>query len=185
MKKFSVESGYLLKNGVSLYLKELIMRLHWFTQLRWLWIVVCLVGSIATMFSLIPAKVNSHYLIGSAVFLAITNIIYTLWTKLVISDVIDIKKIRVVIISQVHTDYMVLALVTYAFGGIETPVLALFLAEIGLVSLFCNRYVSFSLTLTGAIFATLPILLEYLGIIPILSIYMVLINRLLLQIRNL
>ncbi len=171
MKKLPVQQAYKIDEGVSLHLKELAVRLHWFSQLRWIWVALCLVGTLATYFSLVPAKINGTYLIIAAAILGLTNIIYTRWTESVIQGVLTIERMRLVIISQVHTDYIVLALVTYAFGGIETPVIALFLAEIGLVSLFCNRRISFAITLTGAFFALLPLALEFWGIIPVLSLY--------------
>ncbi|MCZ7581900.1 MAG: HAMP domain-containing histidine kinase [Deltaproteobacteria bacterium] len=81
------------------------------------------------------------------------------------------QAIRRTLIAQVLADFFALSVITYALGSIETPVLILFMPHVILVTIFFNRVRSFLMTLVGVAFASTPMILEVLGVLPVQSLY--------------
>ena len=176
MKRFiqllPFDSQYHYAYDGSLREKELAARLRWFLSLRWIWAAGCLfVGLVATL-PAAPSGLDHRLLLAIALFLALTNGLYVYLTKRSTQhQAIDIRWVRGLVVAQTATDYLALAATSYALGGIETPVIILYLVEISLVTLFCQRMVSLVLTFVGIVFAVLPLILEFAGVIPTLSVY--------------
>ncbi len=152
-------------------LKELSQRLWWFIALRWLFTGGCLALALVARLQLMPAAIDYRFLLITGVFLGATNLLFTRLMKSFTRGGLNTRGIRVLVIVQTLTDYMAISLVSYALGGVETPVIVLFLGEIILVTLFCKRAISLVMALVGAFFAVLPVILEYAGVIPALSLY--------------
>ncbi len=152
-------------------LKELSQRLWWFIGLRWLFTGGCLALALVARLQLLPAPIDYRFLLVTGIFLGATNLLFTRLMKAFTRDGLNTRGIRVLVIVQTLTDYMALSLVSYALGGVETPVIVLFLGEIILVTLFCKRVISLVMALVGAFFAALPVVLEYTGAVPTLSLY--------------
>lgn len=155
-----------------LRMRGLDSRIRWFLALRWTWMVACLLAAgLAYAFDF-PAGADHRLLAGAAALLAVTNAVYTLLPRDLDGDNRRaVSRLRWTILAQTATDFVVLALVGYALGGIQSPVVLLFLAEISLVTLFCERLTSLVMALIGGLCALLPVWLEFLGWVPVVSLY--------------
>lgn len=150
---------------------ELLVRLRWFVALRWIAVVCCLSLAVAAYSRLVPMRFDNRLLAGASLFLALTNLLFGYFNKTIKPDFDHTRQVRYLVIAETSTDYLVLSVVSYATGGFEFPILAFFISEIILVSLFCRPAVSLTLTLTAVVFAASPMVLEHLGILPTLSIF--------------
>ncbi len=154
---------------------EMSERSWWFIQTRWIAVGLCAVGSmLATqpaLRRLARCDIDFRYFLVTMVLLAISNLVYTRWTKYAVGDTSATLPLCRLLSVQVLTDFMGLSILTYGLGSVETPVLVLFLPHIILSTLFFTRFHSFIMTWVGTLFAALPLVLEYFGVVPVLSIF--------------
>jgi len=68
-------------------------------------------------------------------------------------------------------DFAALSYLTYALGSIETPMAALFMAHIILATILFSRWRSLIIAMAAWISASLPLILEWVGILPMRSIF--------------
>lgn len=151
--------------------RELGGRLRWFVGLRWACTAACLVLALTAYSGVLHLWIDYRLLGVATVFLAVTNLIYALVSRRLPIDRGHTTQLRLLVIVQTLTDYIALALVTYATGDFEFPVLVFFLCEITLVTLFSPPATSFVLTLVGIVVAVLPLVLERLGVLPPASLF--------------
>ncbi len=128
---------------------ELLVRLRWFVALRWIAVVCCLSLAVAAYSRLVPMRFDYRLLAGASLFLALTNLLFGYFNKTIKPDFDHTRQVRYLVIAETSTDYLVLSVASYATGGFEFPILAFFISEIILVSLFCRPAVSLTLTLTS------------------------------------
>jgi len=137
--------------------------------LRWCMVAGCLVAVLVG--DRLALHLEKGILIGVALLLAVANLIFTWVIRAFKNRQTESCGVRPLVISQTLVDLFALSCVSYVLGGIELPVLVLFLGEIIIVTLFCHRKVSLLITLVAACFAALPLLLEHRGVIPPLSLF--------------
>ena len=171
LELFTLDWGDARTYDPELRRQELAGRLHWFVSLRWIGTACCVILAAAAYSGWLPLHIDYRILTVAALFLALTNLAYSLLSRRLRLDPGHAAEVRLLVIAQTFTDYVTLTLVTYATGGFEFPVLAFFLCEITLITLFCRPIVSFVLTLFGVFFAVLPLVLEHLGVVPALSLF--------------
>lgn len=159
---------WLNARGDPLRFSGLATRMRWFRALRWVWTMACLMAATIVIGLRFPAGVDYRLLLLAAGLLALTNGVIAQPAE---GSEDDAQRLRRTILLQTGADYVVLALVNYALGGYQSPVLLLFLAEISLVTLLCQRYTSLGIALLGTVCALLPMWLEYLGWLPPVSLY--------------
>ena len=150
---------------------ELVERARWFIHMRWLAVLACGGGAAAAALKLVPAQVEPAYFAAAAVFLAAANIVYTLVGRRFLGDEPDHRGIQILLVVQIIGDFISLSVLCYACGTIETPLLTLFMAHIILVTLFFGRLTSLAIVAAAWLFASLPLVLEWAGAVPTLSIF--------------
>ncbi|MBF0152220.1 MAG: HAMP domain-containing histidine kinase [Magnetococcales bacterium] len=154
---------------------EMSERSWWFIQTRWISVALCSLGSIwATLPSLrhfAGLHIDFRYFLAVTLLLALSNLVYRRWAKTLAVGQPSKGGVCRLLMVQVLTDFMSLSILTYGLGGVETPVLILFLPHIILLTLFFARFYSFVMTWVGIFFATLPMVLEYAGVVPTLSLF--------------
>lgn len=149
---------------------NLLVRLRWFIAIRWIAVVCYFTLAAGGYLQLVPLGFEYTLLAGAALFLALTNLLFDAIGRRLPLEGASGRGLLHLVVAQITTDYLVLALVSYATGGLELPIVTFFVAEIILVSLFCPPALSLGLTLAAVGFAALPLVLEYLGLIPTRSI---------------
>lgn len=159
----------------SLQTCELVARLHWLIRTRWIAAALCFLGTIGAIFpplhSAFGGNVDYRYSLTVTVFLAGSNIFYYENSLKLMVAGHPRDQVYNNLYLQVFTDYINISLLVYCLGGIETPVFILFFPYIIISSVFFTRFHSFAMTLAASFFAVLPMVLEYLGIVPIISIF--------------
>ncbi|MBF0147515.1 MAG: HAMP domain-containing histidine kinase [Magnetococcales bacterium] len=159
----------------SLHTEKLLERGAWFIQTRWKAAGICLAG--ALWLHLPPLQhtpgfaIDFRYLLIVGLLLVASNLIYAHLARRMADQGPTSKKLCRLLGIQVLTDFMNLSILTYGLGGVETPILILFLPHIILSTLFFSRVHSFIMTWVGIFFATLPIVLEYLGVVSTVSVF--------------
>ena len=147
--------------------RELTTRMRWFLMLRWLWVGAALAAAGLATTPWAPPGLDARPLLGIGLWLALANALFTRLARPPLAP----ARARLLVVAQTLTDYAALAVATHVLGGIETPVLILYLTEIALATLLCHRATSLALALLGTAFALLPTVLEYLGLLAPVSIY--------------
>lgn len=151
--------------------RELVDRVHWFIMMRWIAAGACLLTDVGAMLKLLPADINPGFFLAGAVFLFLSNLYYRRRSFAVLSPTIDQEGMYVLLLMQILGDFAILTLLTYGTGTIQTPIAMLFTAHVVLATLFFHRWVSLAITGLAWIGGVGPIVLECLGVIPIVSIY--------------
>ncbi len=151
--------------------QELVARAKWFINMRWLAILACAAGAALSRTHIFPANVNYLDFVVVIVFLSICNLGYTLIGRNLFGDRSRRRESQVLLLWQMLTDFAALSFLTYALGSIETPMAALFMAHIILATILFSRWHSLAVAGAAWISASLPLLLEWAGFIPIRSIF--------------
>ncbi|MBF0461709.1 MAG: HAMP domain-containing histidine kinase [Magnetococcales bacterium] len=154
---------------------EMSERSRWFTQTRWYATGLCFLGSLwaalPSLNRLHKCTIDYRYFLAVAILLAVSNLIYVRVERAVTVCQPSKEQMCRFLGIQMLTDFMALSLLTYGLGGVETPILILFLPHIILSALFFSRSDSFIITWFGIFFAALPMVLEYLRLVSTLSIF--------------
>ncbi|MBF0156650.1 MAG: HAMP domain-containing histidine kinase [Magnetococcales bacterium] len=156
--------------------RELSARSWWFIRTRWIAAGLSAVGS---LWAILPSwrqgsalVIDFRYFLAVSILLTVSNLIYTRVARRISPDPVRQAGVCRVLKFQVLTDFAILSVLTYGLGGIETPIMILFLPHIILATLFFSRLHSFLMTWVGILFAALPMILEYTGVVPTLSIFL-------------
>ena len=156
--------------GIDLRSSELGDRIRWFITMRWLAVLACCLGTAAILPDLAPVRLEPVYFVVATCFLAAANLLYTLGARRLSSRQKDRQGVQVFLVVQMIGDFSTLSLLAYALGSIETPILTLFMAHIILATLFFSRRGSLAIVAAAWLFASLPLILEWAGLIPTISI---------------
>ncbi len=151
--------------------QEMAVRAKWFIQMRWLAIAACAVGFLATLTRLVPADVRPADFGITIVFLTATNLAYSAVGRNLFGDKSRHRELRRLLLWQMFGDFAALSFLTYSLGCIETPMGALFMAHIILATLLFPRWQSLVIAVSAWMFASLPLLMEWAGILPVQSIF--------------
>ncbi|MFN3076450.1 MAG: sensor histidine kinase [Alphaproteobacteria bacterium] len=147
----------------------------WFIRTRWHATALCFLGALWAWMP--PLRETPVFSVNPGFFLAVgallgsSNLFYAASTRRLTTGKQRYKDLCRLLRIQILSDYLALSLLTYGLGGAETPVLVLFLPHIILITLFFPRSDSFLMAWAGIVFASLPILLEYLELVPAISIF--------------
>ncbi|MBF0624428.1 MAG: HAMP domain-containing histidine kinase [Magnetococcales bacterium] len=165
--------GTLARCPETLRANELAERLHWFIHTRWIAVLLCLAGMVWALHPpwshAFGLHVDYRFFLTVTLCLAGTNLIYGRVARQA-EQPVPRPLLHRLLRAQVLTDFLNLALLSYGLGGIETPILILFMPHIILSTLFFTRIQSLAMTLAAILCATLPMVLEAAGIIPTVSI---------------
>ncbi|PIE02592.1 MAG: hypothetical protein CSA81_06300 [Acidobacteria bacterium] len=150
-------------------------RINWFISTRWFAALLCVVLWGVSHWSW-PGIVHLPKLsfIWSAIALALLNTIYYFFGKNILSTKASLENsrlTRVFIRVQILLDFLVLSYLNYVTGTIESPFLVMFVPHIILACIFLSRRESFSIVIFAWFYAALPLMLEYAGILPCISIF--------------
>jgi len=151
--------------------QELVARAKWFINMRWVAIVACAVGALVAATGLLPADVQSVDFAITVVFLSITNLVYSVIGRDLFGDKSRRRELQHLLLWQMFTDFAALSFLTYSLGGIETPMATLFMAHIILATILFSRWRSLMVATAAWIFAGLPLIMEWAGVIPVRSIF--------------
>lgn len=157
-------------SGPDLRSSELVERVRWFINMRWLAVLACCIGTLASLLDIFPIHQEPLFFVIATLFLAVSNLFYTFFAYRLSNRQKDEHKVQVFLVTQMFGDFMALSLLAYALGSIETPVLTLFMAHIILATLFFSRRGSLAIITAAWLFASIPLILEWAGIIPTFSI---------------
>ena len=152
------------------HIRELIRRLHWLIQIRWMFIFACLAGYILLPLTTLT-NIDSRYFLGAGLFLLTNNLWHRHQTYQFDERLVETQQLRIASFLQVLGDYIALAAIVYATGSIEIPVMFLVLPNIILSALFFTKRQSLFICLMGLTVITLPLILELIGMVPVITIY--------------
>lgn len=150
--------------------RELQDRIWWSVMVRWGFVFLGALGSAFAALDLLPIAVDPVLLGGTAAALGATNVVYALLGPRVRDGRCRRVSPRGFILMTSGTDFAVLAYLSYTLGTIETPTVALFLANIVLLTLYCSWRQSLVMTFVAAAFASLPVVLTGTGVLPVQSV---------------
>ena len=151
--------------------REFVHRVDWFIQMRWFAVGGCLLASLLSQGDLLPVEIQSHLLWSATAALAILNGVYTGVSRKFYREGAYSSGMRLFIRLQIYADFAILAMISYACGSVETPVLILFVPHIILASLFFRTSRSLGITFGAWFFSSLPMILEGMEVLPIHSLF--------------
>jgi signal transduction histidine kinase len=151
--------------------QELVSRAKWFINMRWLAVLSCSAGGLVAASGIVPAKVNAVDFAVTVVFLAITNIAYMIIGRNLFGDKSRRQELQYLLLWQMIGDFAALSFLTYALGTIETPMAALFMAHIIIATILFSRWRSLIIATIAWTSASLPLIMEWAGFIPMRSIF--------------
>lgn len=126
--------------------RVLATRIDWFIRIRWVTIALCALAAVGAGLGLLPGLLRVRrgylYFVGVALFLGAANLAFR-WAAARSS------RKRRLMLAQVLIDFVALAALTYATGGTATPMPAVFMAHVIVVSLFFRPPTSLLLTCLG------------------------------------
>jgi hydrogenase maturation protease len=155
----------------NIHVRELISRIHWAVRIRWAFISTLAVASLFSLILSYRYQIQPGYFIAVAVFLVMTNTIYSRQVAKADVACVGTLELQRLCFHQVLGDYMALAVVVYALGSVETPVMFLVLPNMLLAALFFDRKKSLALLIMGLGFVVAPLILEAAGILPVVTIF--------------
>lgn len=151
--------------------QELVSRAKWFINMRWLAVLSCSAGGLVAASGIVPAKVNAVDFAVTVIFLAITNIAYMIIGRNLFGDKSRRQELQYLLLWQMIGDFAALSFLTYALGTIETPMAALFMAHIIIATILFSRWRSLIIATIAWTSASLPLIMEWAGFIPMRSIF--------------
>lgn len=151
--------------------QELVSRTKWFISMRWLAVLSCAVGGLAVAAGAVPAKVNAVDFAFVVAFLSLTNLAYTVIGRNLFGDKSRRQELQYLLLWQMIGDFAALSFLTYVLGTVETPMAALFMAHIIIATLLFSRWRSLIIATVAWISASLPLIMEWGGLIPTKSIF--------------
>lgn len=154
---------------VRLRRRELVDRVWWTVIVRWVFVAIGALATLLAVLGALPFAVDPALLGTVTGALALTNAAYTALVRPVQAGATRLSP-RAFLLVQSLTDFAVLGALSYVLGVIETPILALYLAHISLVTLHGTPKQSLLMTLAGATFASAPVILTGTGMLPPQSI---------------
>ncbi len=150
---------------------ELVLRVRWFINMRWIAAVACFAAAATAQLNLLPVHIVSVYFEAVGLFLCAANTMYTLVARRMLREKSRQHRTTTLLTVQMLADFLSLSILTYACGGIETPIAILFMAHIILATLFFPRWAGLAIMAAAWFFAALPLFLEWAGVLPQLSIF--------------
>jgi signal transduction histidine kinase len=139
--------------------------------MRWLAVLSCSAGGLVAASGIVPAKVNAVDFAVTVIFLAITNIAYMIIGRNLFGDKSRRQELQYLLLWQMIGDFAALSFLTYALGTIETPMAALFMAHIIIATILFSRWRSLIIATIAWTSASLPLIMEWAGFIPMRSIF--------------
>jgi len=161
--------------------RELVDRIGWSVRLRWLFVIACLMVGLAALLPVAPTGLEAGYFVSVALVLLFANAVYHLQARKARLHCYSITDLRRMCLVQVLGDYLALAVIAYALGTVETPVLFLVLPNIIVVVLFFTRLQGLWVTLTALVIVTAPLVFESIGLLPVKTLFDSPLKRLLLE----
>jgi signal transduction histidine kinase len=168
---FLYEWGSVTTYASDIRAQELAARAKWFVNMRWYAILACAIGALLAASGIVPADLNPIDFAVTVVYLSITNLAYSIIGRDLFGDKSRRRELQYLLLWQMFSDFAALSFLTYALGGIETPMAALFMAHIILATILFSRLRSLVVAVAAWICAGLPLILEWAGILPVRSIF--------------
>ncbi len=151
--------------------QELVSRAKWFINMRWFAILACIAAAFIAASGIFPAKVRLTDFAIAIVFLTATNLVYSALGRNLFGHRSHDRELQLLLLLQMLGDFAALSFLAYSLGSIETPLGALFLAHIILATIFFSRWHSLMIATAAWICASLPLILEWGGVIPVRTIF--------------
>ncbi len=167
----SFDWGASTSYSADLRARELSDRVWWFITMRWIAAGVCTAFGVADLAGIVPGHIPVGFFIVAAVFLAVGNVVYCRITKRLLEPEIDRAGLRLLLIVEMIGDFVALSLLTYATGTIQTPLPMFFILHVVLATLFFSRRTSLVITVGAWMGGVMPLILEWLGVLPMISIF--------------
>ena len=164
------------KDGVihciqDVHVRDLIKRAFWSIDVRWFFVAACFLIALLAYANLLPTLVSPNYFIAVGIFLLVVNSVFWFYLSSLDADCAGTHEMRSICFAQIFCDYVALAVVTYATGSVETPIMFLVIPDIVLAALFFRRKQSVLITVMGLALITLPLNMELQGVIPVVTIF--------------
>ena len=142
---------------------ELIDRIQWMVQLRWL-AVVGAFGAIIIADSRLPGVLPLVQLLGLTAFVAVYNVFFYVYAHEIRPWSDQAAKLRVatwLVHAQIVLDLICLTLLLHFSGGAESPFTTYYVLHIVLASIILSRLASFMYALLAVFLYSAMLLLEY------------------------
>jgi signal transduction histidine kinase len=146
---------------------ELIDRIYWMVQLRWL----AVIGSVAVIIVAsvrLPGVLPVIHLLALSAAIAVYNIVFYVYAHEIRSWTDQEKKLRcatILVHAQILLDLACLTLLLHYSGGVESPFSTYFVLHIILASILLSRLASFLYATLATIMYAAMVLAEYAGLI--------------------
>jgi signal transduction histidine kinase len=164
-------AGEVIRCVQDVHVRELIGRIHWAVRIRWFFAAVSLALGAAAAFGLAGGEVHVRGFVGVGLFLLLANAYYRYRARLADARCVGTHELRAMCFLQVLGDYAALAVIVYALGSVETPIMFMVLPNIILAALFFTRVQSLLISAMGVALVSLPLLLEAAGVLPVVTVY--------------
>lgn len=155
----------------NVHVREMIARIQWLVKMRWLFIAIVLLVGVLALFDYMPGQIDGRYFLGVGIALTVVNLFFQRQVVRINETCVNEQELREQCLGKVFSDYIGLAIITYALGTIETPVVFLILPNVVISTLFLERRQSLFVVTIGAAIMLLPLLLEIIGVLPGIDIY--------------
>lgn len=155
---------------VRLRRRELVDRIWWSVIVRWVFVGIGAAVTVLASIGGLPVVIHPALLGGVTAALALTNGVYSLLAGPVQAGTLRRLTPRGFLLAQSTTDFAALGALSYTLGVVETPIVALYLAHISLLTLHCTPRQSLLMTLVAATLASAPVILTGTGALPPQSI---------------
>lgn len=164
-----------------IHTRELVDRIGWAVRLRWFFIAACFIAALFAVMPFAPPHLTPGLFVFVGGVLLLANLFYRWQAQQARTRCPGTGDLRRLCLLQVMGDYLALAVVTYALGTVETPILFLVLPNIIVVALFFTRRQGLAVTIIALLIVTAPLLLEANGVLPERILFDAPLKRLLLE----
>ncbi|MDD3519523.1 MAG: HAMP domain-containing sensor histidine kinase [Chromatiales bacterium] len=151
----------------NVHVREMIARVHWLVRLRWGFVALLLLAAIGAAAGLLPLRLDARWpaMVGAALFLS--NLFFLRRSRRLDATDTDERLLRRHGLGEILFDYLALAVIVHALGGLATPAIFLVIPNVVIAALFFGRGHSLVITIAGMLLVAAPVLLTMAGVLPL------------------
>ena len=166
-----MNTGHLTIDDHNVHVREMIARIHWLVRLRWGFTAALGLVAAGALAGLLPVPIDGRWFVLVTLLLLVSNVFFHHRSRGLDSIGITEKDLRRHCRGEILFDYLALALVVHALGGVETPILFMIIPNVMIASLFFPREQSLPIVLWGMTLAASPVLLALSGLIEPVTLF--------------
>lgn len=164
-------AGHIVIDVHNVQVREMIARIRWLVRLRWGFVAVLGAVSVGALANLFPVPIDGRWFIVVTLLLLVSNVFFFRRSRSLDAIGITEKDLRRHCRGEILFDYLALAVIVHALGGVETPILFMIIPNVMIASLFFPREQSLPIVLWGMTLAASPVLLSLAGLIEPVTLF--------------